>query len=113
MSEHFSEGFDFYTLRREAEEEKARKRNLLFRADVEIFQKNVKDAFVDGRDYSDLLILPHGFSENVKIDILRELDRKFPGRIEVYIEDGERWHWRDARTVSTLDVFSGFRIRCK
>lgn len=119
MSEsvYFTDSFDLENITYAANKEKARLRDVQFSLDRQNFEKEVLHAFVNGYTHSQELVVPDDCMPETKIAIIRELMRKFPGRVETFHMFSNRWYGpvddTPLEACAPNNIPTRIRIRCK
>ena len=122
----FSSDFTLEEVRKHVNETRMRNRDIFFESQRTAFEENVRRCFVEEKDFSTDLVVPREYSSSFKFGIAKELQIRFPDRVEIFKGDiGSNGYWlrlhlptdanNDERPLPT-SYFSDivrFRIMCK
>ena len=81
---YFTDDFNWTNAKKAAGYEKAKQKSVEFCKAREKFEKSVISALVNDLKFSDSFIIPDWCSDSVKRNLIEELNRKFPNRVQIY-----------------------------
>jgi len=113
----FVDDFNYENVVLAATRERARLREIKFANERREFETQVVSAFVNRLDFSPELVIPQETLPGIKIHIIEELDKKFPGRVEMLSVPSDTWiilrNNVCLSAFSSENIPSRIRIRCK
>ena len=110
---YFSSGFDFAQLSKNFRAEKEKLLADKLSKACSAFEKNVEESLRNGDSCSAYLAVPEDYSGGVRLNIVQELDRRFPQKVQFVDERTGAWQYYPGSESFQKLVLSPTKFRIK